>query len=354
MAVRFFLGANSPTGFYSFYDWLIDLETAQDVLILKGGPGCGKSSYMNRVSQRVEEAGFAVEYIHCASDPQSLDGVIFPELKTAIVDGTAPHVVEPRFPAAIERYVNLGEFYDLEPIKAKREEIRGLILSKKAPYERVTRCLSAARSLEDDMFNTVIDDKVIHTLVRRARGIISREIRQGQNSIVKKRFLSGVTPQGLVCHFETAQNLCERLYVLGDNYGLAHFMLAPIMNAAQEAGQEIYACYDPMNPENKLVHLLLPGLGLGFITSSDLMPYEGPSFRRVRLDAVINIEKMRRMRGRLRFLRKTEYALIDDVSEALAEAHSEHEKLEACYNPHMDFKRMYEAAEQTAAHLLNG
>ena len=47
--VHYFLGANSPTGFYSLYDQLIDPEEAQELFILKGGPGCGKSSLMRRV-----------------------------------------------------------------------------------------------------------------------------------------------------------------------------------------------------------------------------------------------------------------------------------------------------------------
>lgn len=49
--IRYFLGANSPNGFYSLYDQLIDLESAQAVYLLKGGPGCGKSSFMRRVAR---------------------------------------------------------------------------------------------------------------------------------------------------------------------------------------------------------------------------------------------------------------------------------------------------------------
>ena len=80
--VCFYLGANSPTGFYSLYDQLLEPEQAETIYILKGGPGCGKSSLMRRAS---------VEYIACSGDPDSLDAVVFPALNTAIVDGTAPH-----------------------------------------------------------------------------------------------------------------------------------------------------------------------------------------------------------------------------------------------------------------------
>ena len=89
--VCFYLGANSPTGFYSLYDQLLEPEQAETIYILKGGPGCGKSSLMRRGAQAMEEKGASVEYIACSGDPDSLDAVVFPALNTAIVDGTAPH-----------------------------------------------------------------------------------------------------------------------------------------------------------------------------------------------------------------------------------------------------------------------
>ncbi|MGE4485772.1 MAG: hypothetical protein AB7C97_11745 [Oscillospiraceae bacterium] len=85
----YFLGANTPDGFLSLYD---DLTSPDDFLyILKGGPGCGKSSFMRKLSSDLQKKGFAAEFILCAGDPDSLDGVRFPELGVAFVDGTSPH-----------------------------------------------------------------------------------------------------------------------------------------------------------------------------------------------------------------------------------------------------------------------
>lgn len=67
--VQYFLGANAPDGFYSLYPQLIDLERARAVYILKGGPGCGKSTLMRRVGERMEQAGLETEYILCSGDP---------------------------------------------------------------------------------------------------------------------------------------------------------------------------------------------------------------------------------------------------------------------------------------------
>ena len=90
--IQYFLGANSPTGFYSLYDQLLPPEQARAIYILKGGPGCGKSTLMRRVAAQAGEAGLAVERILCSGDPGSLDAVVIPELGVALVDGTAPHV----------------------------------------------------------------------------------------------------------------------------------------------------------------------------------------------------------------------------------------------------------------------
>ena len=54
--VYFFLGANSEEGFFSLYDQLLG-GRLDDLMILKGGPGCGKSTFMRRVGAAMERAG---------------------------------------------------------------------------------------------------------------------------------------------------------------------------------------------------------------------------------------------------------------------------------------------------------
>ncbi|MDR0381556.1 MAG: hypothetical protein LBH86_06145 [Oscillospiraceae bacterium] len=352
MSAEFFLGANTPAGFYSLYDGLIDTDTARDVIVLKGGPGCGKSTFMRRVGALVADAGHSVEFILCSSDPDSLDGVVFPGLKAAVVDGTAPHVVEPVFPLAVERYCNLGAHCDVDAVKLHVAEIRRLTRAIRPCYARATRCLSAARALEDDMFDCVLNNAALDTLARRARGIISREIKPGPGPALKKRFLSAITPRGLLCRHDTAHALCPRLYELNDDYGLAHMMLSPILEAALAAGQEAIACYSPMNPDHQLEHLLFPGLGVGFVSSGHLHAYDGKPFRRLRLNACLDPELLRRHRVRLRFLRKTEHALMAEAVGALADAKRLHDELESHYCPHMDFAAVKHCADQTAACLL--
>ena len=44
----------------------------------------------------------------CSGDPDSLDAVALPERGLLVLDGTAPHVVDPKIPGARDSLINLG------------------------------------------------------------------------------------------------------------------------------------------------------------------------------------------------------------------------------------------------------
>ena len=83
---NFFVGANSGDGFQNLFPEMVDLEDTYDLMVLKGGPGVGKNTFMREIGRAMEQAGTAVEY---------LDGVVLPELRCAVVDGTSPHGTAP-------------------------------------------------------------------------------------------------------------------------------------------------------------------------------------------------------------------------------------------------------------------
>ena len=94
---EYFLGGNTADGFFSYYDSLMRQEDAHKIYVIKGGPGTGKSSLMKAIAKQAQKKGLATDLIHCSSDPDSLDGLSLPALKTAFVDGTSPHAGVPSF-----------------------------------------------------------------------------------------------------------------------------------------------------------------------------------------------------------------------------------------------------------------
>lgn len=168
----------APEGFYGLYDQLLDARL-YDLIILKGTPGCGKSTFMRRAAAALEERGLETVYIHCSGDPDSLDGVIAPAIRTAIVDGTAPHVLEPRYALAHERYVDLSQCCDSAAAKEVANGLTALTDAYRASYREAYHVLrrSAAWTRSAALWVRAHFDE--EKLLRRAAGIAAARA-QGQ------------------------------------------------------------------------------------------------------------------------------------------------------------------------------
>ncbi|NLO20554.1 MAG: hypothetical protein GX119_00940 [Syntrophomonadaceae bacterium] len=115
-------GGNTRYGFYSLYEYLIWPQVERKI-ILKGGPGTGKSTLMKNIGQFLAEKGLDIEYHWCSSDDNSLDGIVIGKHKIGIVDGTAPHVIDAVYPGAVDEILNLGQFWKRQQIRSSRDSI---------------------------------------------------------------------------------------------------------------------------------------------------------------------------------------------------------------------------------------
>ncbi len=350
-SVRIFLGANSGEGFYSLYGQLLNARF-NDLLLIKGGPGCGKSSFMRTVAKRLTKNGYEIIYVNCSGDPDSLDGVLCPQLRAGLVDATAPHVLEPTYAVANERYLDLTRFYDVEAAKAARAEIAAHTNAYRAAYAEAYHILRAVDALSLERRAVACAATDTQKLTRRLGSIARRELRGGNGAHGRKdeAFLGGMTHQGELCRFETVDALGARVYELADNCAIASPMLETLRDAAADAGFDTLACRNPDRPR-EIQHLLIPERGLAFVTSTARLPYPGKPYRRIRVDALA--ELTRAERAQMRLLGRVERALRDAAVEALGRAKAEHDALEAVYNPTVDFNAVYELAEAEAERLLH-
>jgi len=142
---KYFAAANGYNGFRSYFDEVFASRDYRRIIVLKGGPGTGKSSFMRKIKASFDE-GFDIEEIYCSSDPNSLDGVIVKSEhgRVAVLDGTAPHERDARIPGAIDEIVDLGCLWSKEWLTAKREKILNLSLEKAKAYKTAYACLSVA------------------------------------------------------------------------------------------------------------------------------------------------------------------------------------------------------------------
>lgn len=251
MQTHYFLGANTPQGFFSVYDDLFDPATDKALYILKGGPGCGKSSFMRKIAAAAMQRGLDVEFFPCSGDPDSLDAIYLPACRTAYVDGTAPHVIEPKFPAAAEQYINLGQFYNADALQTCKAEIMAANAAYKEVYVSAYQLLAAAGSVYDRIRQTKPDDALLASISKRSRGIISRELRRPveEPGRLRRCFLSAVTCKGSVSLLDETAAAYDRIYLLDNATGLAPYMLKTLDAAAESQGYGRIQCLDPLAPD---------------------------------------------------------------------------------------------------------
>ena len=263
---------------------------------------------------------------------------------------TLAHVIEPQYPAAVDRYVDLGRFYDLIAAKTAADDVKACTHAYKSAYVRAYHSLKAARQVELDAINSVHRDFDAARLDRRLKGIIAREFRSKGNQQGKTthRFLGSITHKGYIWRYDSVDALCPKVYEFVDAWELAGPALARLHAAAVEKGWDTIVCVAPEDV-GRMEHLLIPGLGLAFITSCPGMDYGKKPYRRIRLDAVAETEG----KSRLRFQTRMVALLREEAVDALKEAKRNHDALEAVYNPYVDFDGVRAQAALEAGRLLS-
>ena len=349
--LRFFLGANSAQGFVSRFDQLGDPQDGWRCTIIKGGPGTGKSSSMKRLAAAMAPRCRYIEEIYCSSDLDSLDGVIFPDHKLSVADGTPPHTLEPTFPGAYETIHSLCDCWDDQQLYDNRKAVMGLVAQCGRLHKSVSSYLYAAGSLLGQL-QQMADEQTDHAKVLRlAASLAARELRPtGRAGGEKIRFVSGVTNRGPHCFQETIAALCPRRIALDDAWGSASsLLLSTLRQLALENGHQVITCACPLFPFTKIDHLLLPELGLAFVTQNKLHPITLPVERTIHARRFLDMERLHAKKHRMAFLHRAAVNMLEQAGNLLGEAKETHDLLEMYYIAAMDFDKVDAKADELIA-----
>lgn len=345
----FFLGANAPKGYFSRFDQLFCASPKGKCYLLKGGPGTGKSSLLKKIATVLGEKGLSTELVFCSADTDSLDAVMTYDGKIVAADATLPHPAEPKYPGIYETTVSLCDCWNEKMLFEHEDEIVKLFDENRRLHEQARRYIAAAANLFDEAARLGTDCVYQEKTVRTAARICAREFgkklhRQGKE---KQRFLSAVTDKGVFCFSKTANILCDKIYLLDDDCGAAsRIFMSTVRKIALEHGLDIIVCRCPIFPSEKIEHIFIPKLRLGFMTQNrrhniDIMPY-----RTIHAARFFDEKKYRRHKLRIRFALRSGSNLIDEAAKCMKEAKKVHDELESFYIPAMDFSMVDEKTEK--------
>ncbi len=341
LPVSFFFGVNNAAGYVSLFDKLYDPYRAGEHIILKGGPGTGKSTLMKRVADLLESRGVFVERGWCSADPQSLDAVFAPELNFSIMDGTAPHVLEPTLPGVTETLVDLSAAWDRAYLREHLEEIGDLVRANRNEHRKCAEYLRLASQLDAhaaDLAGACVDTaKLLRYSTRLARRLIP-ERKGAAPGRVRHRLLSCPTPAGIVTLHETVAAFCDRVIAVEDPFGVCSAFVADTIAAAAAAnGSDVYVCTCPLAPLTRTEHVIVPDLRLAIFTDNAYHHPLGVTGNTVHAARFYDRDEFAARREKMSFAKRAQKDMVDEAVRKLSLAKDLHDRIEEYYGKATDF-----------------
>lgn len=351
-----FPGGNTPNGFHSFYDYLIPAD-ANKIFVIKGGPGVGKSSFMKRIGEEMLSRGFNVEYHHCSSDGNSLDGVALPDQGIALLDGTAPHVVDPKHPGAIDEIIHLGDYWDEMAMRANRESVLTITKEIGRLFRKAYGYLRGAKNYQDEYASYLSDIGAVDRAALNAMALgLERQAVPGSAKATAPRerhlFATAITPDGPVSYVENLVSGSQQVIVLQGGPGTGtEFVVSHLRSALASRGYyvEVYHC--PLDPQH-IEHLVVPELSLAIVTSREPHVYSGKATWVEDLNILVDNKRLALYRKDMeRALNDSKYA-FDIAIGFIMRAKSLHDDLETFYVPNMDFTAISARRDKTLRRII--
>lgn len=345
-------GGNTPRGFHSFY--ALGLKNMDRIFILKGGPGTGKSTLMRKIGLEMADRGYNVELWYCSSDNDSLDGVIIPDLKTAVVDGTAPHVIDPRYPGVVDQIINLGDHWDERYLKSHKKEIKNLVDEISGSFAAAYDHLHEAKKVYDEWKNINVEAMDFEKANQKTEQLM-QEIFNVNAPMVRHMFAGAITPGGLVNFISNITEDCKTRYILKGLPGTGKStLIKKIAEGAVDRGYHTDLYYCALDPDS-LDMVVIPQLGIAVLDGS--VPHaedpERSGDKIINMLDYLNLDRVNKESERLTNVQAEFECLMSEAVGKIGQAKSLHDKLEGYYIKAMDFEAVENAGKQVFNKILN-
>jgi Cdc6-like AAA superfamily ATPase len=354
--INLFPGGNTAQGFYSFYDYL-PYETDQ-VFIIKGGPGTGKSTFMKKIGETMIEKKFDIEYHWCSSDNNSLDGLVIKELKVAFLDGTAPHLVDPKNPGAIDEIINLGRYWDRKLLQKHKTEIKKLNNQIWDQFQDAYDYLAIAKLTHDEWKSYYIKAMDFQQANYKANKLIndilgSKPITK-QSGKIRRLFASALTPQGPVNYLDNITKHIKNRYIIKGKPGTGKATLnQKVADATLERGYDVHFYHCSFDPEN-IDTVIIPELSIALIdgTPPHTLEPKRKGDKVINMSEAVNQKIINKFQPDILDVKERYNQLISKAISKISNAKNLHDDLENYYIEAMDFEAIDKLREEIITKLL--
>lgn len=340
MRNTYFLGGASPDGFET--DFYREQRHCCGIL-LKGGPGTGKSTLMKRVAAAFPDEEISV--YHCASDPRSLDAVVLEQRGVYIADATAPHEAGTPLPGVTGVLLDLAAGISTDTMQDAAETVRTLYAANQAAHLQARKGFAGIAALEAQII-AAGEQALLHSKLQRyAEGLAGRILpkKNGKRGTLLFRQRIAVTPDGRQVFLPRGFDLI----VLSDPARTAAVKLLSLLaEAAAERGLAAEMTRSLTRADRAAVMLVLPEQKL-ILAAEEALPrcLDAVPVTVLHLRRFYDSARLRQHRTLIRFCAKSAAAAEEQTAALLRDALRIHDELETYYIRVLDTTRLDRTAD---------
>lgn len=360
---KYFMASHTPEGFFSVYDNIYSPNEHWHCYILKGGPGTGKSTLMKKIAETSKNKNIPCEIAYCSSDPDSIDAVRFPTLKKCVVDGTPPHVMEPKFPGICENIVNLGTCWNEKKLEKYRDELINLYYKNSEYHKKASTYLNAYRYIESyntNIIKTAINyNKLEKFCTRLLKKLFNKKIISSKSSNFNC-MINAITPKGYTTFAgESIIESIHDVFEINDNFceEISNIILTKIQKYSLSKGYSVITSVSPLAPKSRIDAIILPEMNTALYTKNLYMNIKSATkntnLQKINAKRFIDLEIIRKNKNIFKFNQKICKEFLNESTKNLKLALKTHNEIEKIYINSMNYSKTRKIANNLISAIFN-
>lgn len=254
---------------------------------------------------------------------------------------TAPHIVDPKNPGAVDEIINLGEYWNLEKIKENREEILKTNKEVGRLFTRAYKFLKATESILKDVvvkYKDAMDFGKINSITLDLIDEILGNVEfKGKAGYERHLFGTAITPNGVVEYIDTIFNDATNVYYIKGDIGTGKStLIEKVYKNAILRGLDVEVYHTPLI-KDKIGTIFIKDINVA-LTISDM--FKEKNYKVVDLDKCINYDILNKYKDEIEYDKELIEKLLDNGIENIKRAKKEHDVMEKYYIPNMDFDKI--------------
>ncbi len=339
-----FVGANSSEGFVGMFDSLVSEEKMKRVYIIKGAAGTGKSTLLRRIHNVAIEKNINSVRYACSSDPYSLDLITLND-EIAILDGTAPHVYDMKYPGAASSLIDLSDYWNCKKLEKFRSDIIELTKLKTKYYKEAYAKLNILYMLYSERTNLIGNTIDSQKLDKYLAKLVKEFAARNENGNVTTMYHRCISTAGRF-RLDTLEKVAEQTVKINDVFGSAYIFTERLAHYLKVSGISHTLSVDPLN-SSIISDIFLPSEKV-LITAQDVELAD----RYVNMKRFVSHEKLSIFKGEIRLSKKCAETIDEEVLKYLRSAGKAHADLEKIYADCMDFDALGEYSHRLCNEII--